>query len=37
MFIVPLAEKHRFTLLSKSTTRQEAAFKLLGFDSKSVQ
>jgi len=37
MFIVPLAEKHPFTLLSKSTPLQESAFKLLGFDSKSVQ
>jgi hypothetical protein len=32
-----LAEKHPFTLLSKSTPLQEAAFKLLGFDPKSVQ
>ena len=30
-------EKHPFTLLSKSTPLQEAAFKLLGFDPKSVQ
>lgn len=29
---MPLAAKHRFTLLSKSTPLQEAAFKLLGFD-----
>ena len=28
---MPLAAKHRFTLLSKSTPVQEAAFKLLGF------
>ena len=28
---MPLAAKHRFTLLSKSTPLQEAAFKLLGF------
>ena len=32
-----LVEKHPFTLLSKSTPLQEAAFKLLGFDPKSVQ
>jgi len=32
-----LAEKHPFTLLSKSTPLQEAAFKHLGFDPKSVQ
>ena len=32
-----LAEKHPFTLLSKPTPLQEAAFKLLGFDPKSVQ
>jgi hypothetical protein len=34
---MPLAEKHPFTLLSKSTPLQEVAFKLLGFDPKSVQ
>ena len=28
---MPLAKKHHFTLLSKSTPLQEAAFKLLGF------
>jgi hypothetical protein len=28
---------HPFMLLSKSTPLQEAAFKHLGFDSKSVQ
>jgi hypothetical protein len=28
---MPLAAKHRFTLLSKSAPLQEAAFKLLGF------
>ena len=32
-----LAKKHRFTLLSKSTPLQEAAFQLLGFDPKCVQ
>jgi len=32
-----LAEKHPFTLLSKPTSLQEAAFKLLGFDPKCVQ
>jgi hypothetical protein len=34
---MPLAAKHRFTLLSKSTPLQEAAFNLLGFDPKRVQ
>ena len=34
---MPLAAKHRFTLLSKSTPLQEAAFQLLGFDPKRVQ
>ena len=34
---MPLAKKHRFTLLSQSTPLQEAAFKLLGFDPKRVQ
>jgi transposase len=34
---MPLAKKHRFTLLSKSTQLQEAAFQLLGFDPKRVQ
>ena len=34
---MPLAKKHRFTLLSKSTPLQEAAFQLLGFDPKCVQ
>lgn len=32
-----LAAKHRFTLLSKPTPLQEAAFLLLGFDPKRVQ
>jgi transposase len=32
-----VAEKHPFTLLSKSTPLQETAFKLLGFDPKCVQ
>jgi hypothetical protein len=31
------ARKHPFTLLSKATPLQEAAFKLLGFDPKGVQ
>ena len=34
---MPLAAKHRFTLLSKPTPLQEAAFQLLGFDPKRVQ
>jgi transposase len=34
---MPLAKKHRFTLLSTPTPLQEAAFKLLGFDPKRVQ
>ena len=34
---MPLAKKHRFTLLSQSTPLQEAAFRLLGFDPKRVQ
>jgi len=34
---MPLAAKHPFTLLSKSTPLQEATFKLLGFDPKRVQ
>ena len=34
---MPLAKKHRFTLLSKSTPLQESAFQLLGFDPKRVQ
>jgi hypothetical protein len=34
---MPFAKKHRFTLLSKSTPLQEAAFQLLGFDPKRVQ
>ena len=33
---MPLAAKHPFTLLSKSTPLQEATFKLLGFDPKRV-
>ena len=37
MFILSLAKKHPFTLLSKSAQLQKAAFKLLGFDPKSVQ
>jgi hypothetical protein len=32
-----LAEKHPFTLLSKLTPLQQAAFRLLGFDPKNVQ
>ena len=31
------AQKHPFSLLSKSTPLQDAAFKLLGFEPKSVQ
>ena len=34
---MPLAAKHPFTLLSKSTPLQEAAFKLLDLDPKRVQ
>lgn len=34
---MPLAKKKHFTLLSKSTPLQEAAFQLLGFDPKRVQ
>ena len=34
---MPLAAKHPFTLLSKSTPLQEATFNLLGFDPKRVQ
>jgi hypothetical protein len=34
---VPLAAKHRFTLLSQSTSLQQAAFNLLGFDPQRVQ
>jgi hypothetical protein len=34
---MPLAKKHRFTLLSQSTPLQEAAFQLLGFDPRRVQ
>jgi hypothetical protein len=34
---MPLAAKHPFTLLSKSTPLQEATFKLLGFHPKRVQ
>ena len=34
---MPLAAKHPFTLLSKPTPLQEAAFNLLGFDPKRVQ
>ena len=34
---MPLAAKHPFTLVSKSTPLQEAAFKLLGVDPKRVQ
>jgi len=34
---MPLAAKHPFTLASKSTPLQEAAFKLLGVDPKRVQ
>jgi hypothetical protein len=34
---MPLAAKHSFTLLSKPTPLQEAAFNLLGFDPKRVQ
>jgi len=34
---VPLAAKHHFTLLSKPTPLQEAAFKLLGLDPQRVQ
>jgi hypothetical protein len=34
---MPLAAKHPFTLLSKPTPLQEAAFNLLGLDPKRVQ
>jgi Transposase DDE domain len=34
---MPLAKRHRFTLLSKSTPLQEAAFQLLGLDPRRVQ
>ena len=34
---MPLAAKHPFTLLSKSTPLQEATFNLLGFDPRRVQ
>jgi hypothetical protein len=34
---MPLAKKHRFTLLSKSTPLQETAFTLLGLDPQRVQ
>jgi hypothetical protein len=34
---MPLAKKQHFTLLSKSTPLQQAAFQLLGFDPKRVQ
>jgi transposase len=34
---MPLAKKKHFTLLSKSTPLQQAAFQLLGFDPKRVQ
>ena len=34
---MPLAKKHRFTLLSQATPLQETAFKLLGLDPKRVQ
>jgi hypothetical protein len=34
---MPLAQKHRFTLLSKATPLQQAAFTLLGFDPRRVQ
>jgi hypothetical protein len=34
---VPLAARHHFTLLSKPTPLQEAAFKLLGLDPQRVQ
>jgi hypothetical protein len=37
MFVVPRAEKHPFTLLTQCTPLQEAAFKLPGSTSKSVQ
>jgi len=34
---VPLAGAHHFTLLSKATPLQEAAFRLLGVDPQCVQ
>ena len=34
---MPFAEKHPFTLLSKSTPLQEETFKLLGVDPMCVQ
>jgi transposase len=34
---VPLAAKHHFTLISKPTPLQDAAFKLLGLDPQRVQ
>jgi hypothetical protein len=34
---MPLAKKQRFTLLSKSTPLQQAAFTLLGLDPQRVQ
>jgi hypothetical protein len=34
---MPLAAKHPFTLVSKSTPLQEAAFNLLGLDPRRVQ
>jgi hypothetical protein len=34
---MPLAAKHRLTLLSKPTPLQEAAFNLLDLDPKRVQ
>lgn len=34
---VPLAAKHHFTLISKPTPLQDAAFKLLGIDPQRVQ
>ena len=34
---MPLARKHRFTLLSQSLPLQEAAFRLLSFDPKRIQ
>ena len=34
---MPLAKKHRFTLLSQASPLQEAAFRLLGLDPRRVQ
>lgn len=34
---VPLAAKHHFTLISKPTPLQEAAFKLIGLDPQRIQ